>query len=75
MELFIFLGYVIPALIVVILVGYEFYRQGVVTVSDVFIGIFSAVVPAYNIVAILCCGYDYLRRSNFIDKVLWVKKQ
>lgn len=74
MESFFLFGYVIPALIAAILVVYECYRVGFVTVGDVLIGIFTVVVPVYNIFAILYCGYDYLRKSNFMDKELWRKE-
>lgn len=74
MESFFLFGYVIPALIAAILVVYECYRVGFVTVADVLIGVFTIVAPVYNIFAILYCGYDYLRKSNFMDKELWRKE-
>lgn len=74
MEFFFLFGYIIPALLVAILIVYEFHRQGVVTVADVLIGVFIIVAPVYNIFAILYCGYDYLRKSNFMDKELWRKR-
>jgi hypothetical protein len=74
MESFFLFGYIIPSLIATILVVYECYRAGFVTINDVLIGIFTIVVPVYNIFAILYCGYDYLRESNFMDKELWRKE-
>jgi hypothetical protein len=74
MESFFLFGYIVPALLVAILIGDEFYRQGVVTVADVLMGVFTIVVPVYNIFAFLYCAYDYLRESNFMDKELWRKE-
>jgi hypothetical protein len=74
MESFFLFGYIIPALIAAILVVYECYREGVVAVNDVLIGIFTIVVPVYNIFAILYCIFLYLKESNFMDKELWRKE-
>jgi hypothetical protein len=71
MELFILFGYIIPALIVVIIGIQETKRIGQLTITDLLCTVLAVIIPIVNILAILV----FANTRGWGDKVLWIKKQ
>jgi hypothetical protein len=71
MELFILFGYVIPALIVVIIGVQEARRVGQLTITDILCTVLAVVIPIFNILTIVV----FASTKGWGDKVLWIKKR
>ncbi len=72
MELFIL--YVLPALLTLVICGIDFYRRGAVTVGEVVGTVILAVIPIFNILFVIWAVLDELSMRGLFSKTLRKKK-